>query len=456
MAALFFINFGPDSKKDPGKMKKNFRIASAVVIVTVLALIVFNNLTSRSRNAKLFAVASHGRFEVTISGTGELIAERSSDILAPEVLSGGRGGGGDIRISPMKITDLVPEGTIVKKGDFIAQLDKTDYNNNLKDDIDKRTSLLTSLEVKNLDSAVTLTGLRDGIKNQSYIVSEAEMTLKNSKYESPEIIRQAEIAFDKAKRVLEQNGRTYRLRKAQAEQDIRNIEFYIERVSNRIKSTEELLQQFTIYAPSDGMLIYKRDFRGSKRKVGTMITPFDRVVATIPDLSSMISKTFISEIDVTKLGKGLTADISVDAFPLRSYKGKVLTIANIGETLNNSDTKVFETQVRLDGVDPDLRPGMTTGNRILVKAAEDAIYIPTECLQSTPDSLTFVYTKNHLKQFVVTGISNDKFTVIEKGLKSGTQIYLSQPENPERFRVSGLELKSSIRDEAKNRTSGVY
>jgi len=430
-------------------MKKNSIIAGTAVVVTVILMIAFNRITTRKSDTVQYTQAQLGKFEVTVVGTGELLAERSVDILAPEIMAGGSGGHGDIRVAPMKIQDLIPEGTIVKKGDFIAQLDRTDYDNNLKDDRERLSTLMTQLEMKNLDSAVTLTSLRDGIRNQKFTVSEAEITYRNSKYESPEIIRQAEIAFDKAGRVLEQLERSYRLKIAQSIQDIRNTEYYIGRVTNRINRTETLLKQFTIISPSDGMLIYKRDFRGSKRKVGTMIAPFDRIVANIPDLSSMISRTFISEIDINKVKPGQKADINIDAFPLRSYKGTIISIANIGEELPNSDSKVFETQIRIDGTDPDLRPSMTTGNKIMVSYAENVVYIPTECIQSGTDSVTFVYTKTRKKQVVLTGISNEKYTVIEKGLKPGTVVYLSEPQDPDKFKFTGKELIPSLRQKSR-------
>ena len=58
---------------------------------------------------------------------------------------------------------------------------------------------------------------------------------------------------------------------------------------------------FTITAPASGMVIYKKEWSGNKRKVGSTINPFDRVVATLPDLTSMLSKTYVNEIDVSKI-----------------------------------------------------------------------------------------------------------------------------------------------------------
>jgi HlyD family secretion protein len=437
-------------------MNKKLIISVLVIGVTIIALVIFNKVASRVDDSNLIAEAKLGYLDITVSGTGELFAEHSVDIKAPEMIQrnqgGQRGGGGDIRLAPLRIQDLIPEGTIVKEGDYIAQLDRTEYDNNMKDDVDRLKNFETNLEMMILDSAVTLTALRDEIKNQRANVSEREMTFRNSKYESPDVIRQAEINYEQALRILEQRIRTYKLRVAQTNQNIKNTKFFLGRVTGRINDTKELLDQFTIKSPGEGMVIYKRDFRGSKRKVGTMISPFDRTIATIPDLSSMFSKTFISEIEVSKIRPGQKVDITVDAFPQKSFKGTIETIANIGETLPNSDSKVFETQIRIDGSDPALRPSMTTGNKILVKSFENVVFIPTECIMTGADSITFVYTRNKLRQVVVPGESNDKNTVIEKGLKSGTKVYLSEPQNHDNFKLAGEEFIPEIKVRAKQRT----
>ena len=167
-------------------MKKTI-IISVIIIVLIVALTAFNRLASKRDDAKLFARVEQGAFEIAVVSTGELLAEKSVDILAPELPhgddhgghGGGHGGGGDIRGAALKIQDLIPEGTVVKEGDFIAQLDRTVYDNTLKDDRERLKTLEINLEMKILDSAVVFNSLRDDIKNQKYIISEAEMTFRN-------------------------------------------------------------------------------------------------------------------------------------------------------------------------------------------------------------------------------------------------------------------------------------
>jgi HlyD family secretion protein len=284
------------------------------------------------------------------------------------------------------------------------------------------------------------------------------MTLHNSKYEPPTTIREAEINLDKSQRVLEQLHRTYKQKLAQNKTDIYNQKYWVTKVSSRVKDLEEVLDGFTIKAPASGMVIYKKEWSGTKRKVGSMINPFDRVVATLPDLTSMLSKTYINEIDVSKIRKGQKVEINIDAFPQKNYEGIVSYVANIGEKLNNTNDKVFEVQIKIDGSDPALRPSMTTGNKIIVNIIKDAIYIPIECVQAGLDSIPFVYTRKGVKQIVLLGDSNEKNVLIEKGLTAGTQIYLNNPENPEKFRLEGKDLIRVIkeREKVKSKVAGMY
>lgn len=434
-------------------MKKTFVITGIIVVSAFLVLYILNRVTSKRNQTELFAEVQKGQFEISVSSAGELIAEKSVDIKGPEFAQGR-----DIRSANIKIQDLITEGTLVKEGDYIATLDRTELNNNLKDALETLTKLQTALEVKLLDTAVVHNDRRDQIRNQTFAVEEAAMTLRNSKYEPPTTIRQAEIAYDKAKRVLEQLERSYTRRLAQSRVDVQSQNYLVSRVSRRVKDLQEVLAGFTITAPASGMVIYKKEWNGSKRKVGSSINPFDRVVATLPDLTSMLSKTYVNEIDVSKMKQGQKADITIDAFRQKKYSGTVTFVANIGEKLLNTNDKVFEVQIKLDGSDPALRPSMTTGNKINVKTLKDAVFIPIECVQAGVDSIPFVYTKKGVKQVVLLGESNEKHVLIEKGLEAGTMVYTNNPENIEKFRLKGQELIPVIKEREKVRSNlaGMY
>ncbi len=458
-------------------MKKTI-IASLVIIAAIAALIMFNKLFGKKDKTNLFAEAKKGTFEIVVSNAGELFAEKSLDIMGPQLgqteeqgnqggnrqgggtQGGGRQGGGsqggggmmggggrnmDIRAMDFKIQDIVPEGTVVKQGDYIAQLDRTSYDNSLKDAIETLTTYQNNVTMKVLDTAVALTNLRDDIKNQKYAVEEAQITLDQSKFEPPATIRQAEINLNKQQRSLEQKIKSYKLRNIQNVADIEHQKLHLVRQERLVADLQEFLSKFTITAPAAGMVIYKKDRMGNKRKTGSSLNPFDMVIATLPDLTTMMSKVYVNEIEVSKVLPDQKVSITVDAFPQKSYTGTVLTVGKIGETLPNSDAKMFEVLIRLDGTDATLRPAMTTWNKIILKTIEDAVYIPLECVVTGTDSIPFVYKKNNTRQIVVLGDVNDKNVIVKEGLEPGTNIYIVTPPDAAKFRLVGEKLIPGIK-----------
>jgi HlyD family secretion protein len=426
-------------------MKKSVIITSAIVVVAIIIAIVIGKVSSKKDMVNLYAEAKKGSFDIIVTTTGELQAEKSTDIIGPD-FSQSR----NIRAMDIKITDLVPEGTEVKAGDYVATLDRTTFDNSLKDELERLTTAETNLEVKILDTAVTLSNLRDNIKNLRFSVEEANISLQQSKYEPPTTIRQAEISLDKANRSLEQSIRGYSLKVEQARSDMRTMKTNLTEERQRVADLQSVLSKFIITAPSSGMVIYKRDRAGAKRKVGSSISAWDNVVATLPDMTSMISKTYVNEIDVSKVKTGQKVEILVDAFPEKRYTGVVFNVANIGEQLPNADAKVFEVQIKVDQSDLILRPSMTTGNKIITKTIDNVTYVPLESVQAGPDSIPFIYLKNGSRQIVVLGESNENNIIVEKGIEPGTVAYLNTPTNPDRFtKLLGQELISVIKEKEK-------
>ncbi|MBZ0243123.1 MAG: HlyD family secretion protein, partial [Bacteroidales bacterium] len=160
-----------------------------------------------------------------------------------------------------------------------------------------------------------------------------------------------------------------------------------------------------------------------------------------------ITKTYVNEIDISKVKTGQRVEIGVDAFPEKQYSGEVIEVANIGEQMRNSNAKVFEVKIEVNEYDSILRPAMTTKNVIITDEIEDVIFIPLEGIFNT-DSIQFVYTSGRRQQ-VIVGKSNDNEIIIRAGLEEGDLIRLTAPEKPESYKLSLLdaELVASLKEE---------
>lgn len=416
-------------------MKKLIYISIGIIVVLIISVIIFNKVTGGENTEYLKVKVERSEFEILVTTTGELQAENSEDITAPQKLRTSR----HLRFGQIKIQDLIPEGTVVEEGEYVATLDRSDALNRLKDTEDELEKMQSSYLKTKLDTTIQLRNLRDELINLEFAVEEKEIVLEQSKFEPPATIRQANIDLDKAQRAFEQSTKNYTLKVQQADADMREAEINLAKEQRRRDEMQSVIDQFVIYAPSPGMVIYKKEWGGKKREVGSMISPWDLTVATLPDLSSMISRTYVNEIDISKIKVGQEVRIGVDAFPEKEYTGNITDVANIGEQLPNTDAKVFEVIIQINESDPILRPSMTTSNKIVTAIFEDTLFVPLETIRSD-DTIPFVYTTKGIKQVVVLGPSNENEVIIEHGLEPGDEIYLTVPDDKDNFKLRGEEL----------------
>ncbi len=419
-------------------MKRRTLLAIIVPTVLIAALVLYSVLSGKEKEIVLETEVQLGQFEIAVMITGELQAIRETEIKAPSSLRSR-----NLRIHRVKIQDLIPEGTVVDSGAWVATLDRSEADNSLKDILDNLEKQESEYMRTKLDTTMQLRQLRDDLINLGFAMEEAEITLEQSQFEPPATIRQAQISLEKAARAYEQAGKNYGLKVQQAQAEMREAEINLAKDRRSKKEMVEVMAQFDIMAPASGMVIYKKDWNGQKRTAGSEINTWDLAVATLPDLSAMISMTYVNEIDISKLKKGQQVKIGVDAFPEKRFTGDVIEVANIGQQLPNTDAKVFEVRIALNERDTILRPSMTTSNEVITNIHDNVLFVPLEAVHAN-DSLTFVYTRGRKKQIVVLGESNENNIIVELGLAKGDKLYLSLPEDPDVFEYTGLELVEEI------------
>ncbi|MCO6478845.1 MAG: efflux RND transporter periplasmic adaptor subunit [Phaeodactylibacter sp.] len=361
-----------------------------------------------------------GRFEITVTATGELAAKRSIKIQAPQ---GMRAAG----IYETSISDLVAEGTIVEKGAYVASLDRTELAGKMANVQTEVEKIQTQLEQARIDTAIEMRGLRDDLANLEFAKKEKLLQVEQSRYEPQSVIRQAELDLERTERDYKQLLKKYELKEQQSIAKIQEIEALLRQNTTKLREYESLSAEFNINAPESGMVIYARSWRG-KKEPGSRVSAWDPIVAELPDLTDMISQAYVNEVDISKVQEGQEAAIKVDAFPGRSYSGKVTKVANIGEQLSGYDAKVFEVIIQLNETDSILRPAMTTSNEIITGIYDNMVYVPIEAVQS--DSLPFVYKGDGsqvVRQEVITGLANANEVIILHGLDEGDEVYLAPP-----------------------------
>jgi HlyD family secretion protein len=398
--------------------KKNIYIGLGILVTLILVYWLFFS-PRKDTNFEIISDVKRGQFKVEITSSGELQALNSIQILGPVEAR-------RYRIGNFTIETMVDEGTVVKKGDFIASLDKTELFGRMEDRRLDLEQAMATFEQTRLDTSLVLRLERDNLINLDYEVGAKKLVLDQSQYEPPAIIKQNEYNYQKAIRDLEQANERYRIKSLQEKARMAEVLARLKESQLEVSQMQAALDKFTVTAPQNGMVIYYQG-RGGKVKEGSQISSWDPVVATLPDLSTMQSITYINEVDIRKIKVGQTVQIGLDAFPDKKLTGKVIQVANVGQQRPNSDAKVFEVLVRINESDGLLRPAMTTSNSILIEQRNDVVYVPLEAINVESDSINYVYLKNGKKQEVKLGLANSNNVIIEMGLEQGQNIFLSTP-----------------------------
>lgn len=403
-------------------MKKKYWIPISAVALLLLSWMLLGGEGEDS--VVLTTTPKSGEFVVDVTTTGELRAKNSVEIRGPQ-------GGRDVRLFNLTIQRLIPEGTIVEKGDFVAELDRSEITGRLQDAMLELQQAQSQVTQVSLDSTLTLSQARDNLINLEYALEERQIALDQSKYESPAVQRQAEIDLDKAHRQLEQEKKNYVTKVKQAEAQMSEVEADLQEEQNEVDKIRELMTEFTVRAPANGMIIYRRTGNGSKITEGSEISAWNPTVAELPDFSVMESVTYVNEVDVQKVQTGQNVIVGLDAIQDKTLTGNVTSVANIGEQRSGSNSKVYEVVVEISETDSTLRPAMTTSNRIIVDRLDDAMFVPLETIH-VQDSTSFVFKQSGLSavmQEVDLGLMNENEVVVHRGLNLDDIIYLSVPED---------------------------
>ena len=413
-------------------MKKTLTVL--IVLAALIGLFAIKKARKTQEGAPAYHLVKKGNIEFHVSATGNLEAENSTNVDAPNSVFSR-----ELRIWDIAITDLVEEGTPVDSGQYIASLDQNAIQEALVTAEEELELAYNSLVDARMDSnAIIMAEEKE---------KEKELSLAESKYESPATIQKIKMDRDKALRKLEQEKQSYKLQQRRSRTQVMQKELDYDRKLKRVNSLKTVIEDIVITAPQKGMVIYFDD-HGTKRSIGSTVNAYSRTIATLPDMSTMISIAYVNEIDISQVKLEQEVEISVDAFPNKLLKGKVVNIANIGKTIKGSDAKVFEVTIKVLSKDNTLRPAMTTNNIIATGSENDTIFIPTETIFSN-DTMSWVYVdaKIDYKQIVHVGRQNENYFIISEGLTEGTKLMWNIPEMEEELEVKGQDIYERLKNQ---------
>jgi len=167
------------------------------------------------------------------------------------------------------------------------------------------------------------------------------------------------------------------LDKAQA--DLARAKASVSLAEAQVDQYQTQLGKTTIRSPIDGVVL-DRKVEPGQTVIAAMQTPVLFTLAS--DLSQMELDVDIDEADVGQVHAGQTATFTVDAYPTRTFRAKLVSVHNSPQTVNGVVT--YQGVLMVDNPDKLLKPGMTATADIQAADIKDALLVPNGALRFTP------------------------------------------------------------------------
>ncbi len=373
-------------------------------------------LSCQSQQSSQFRKIKQGKFEVTITETGELQAVNSRVIVMPNL---------GWKYGRPKIASLIEEGSVVKEGDFIIEIDKSGILKFLKQKENE-------LEIAKADLKKLMVTHENQIRqiNSQLTTCEASYNMEKIqaqkiKFESETKQKVSKLRLEKVETSLEKIKQQIHSTKIIQKNELKIQKLKIFKLENEIRNAKRALIRATITAPSNGLIEYKKNRRTNQKvRVGDQLWPGAPLVG-IPDLSRMKVLTKVNELDIKKIHINQKAMVRLDAFPEIPFKGEIIEVAKLCHNKENDPLiKLFDIEILLEKSDPILKPGMTVSCEIFTSQLDDVLFLDSECIFKE-NSKYFVYLKdksNLEKREVQIGPRNNEFTVIYGDIKTEQKV----------------------------------
>lgn len=197
----------------------------------------------------------------------------------------------------------------------------------------------------------------------------------------------------------------------------------------RAANLRDKLAKTIIRAPHDGTLLL-RDLTEGQVITGAAAQNGGTLLGEVADLSVLMVRTNINEIDVARLRTGDVARVRVDSMRSELMTGSIKRISTSANESNVDRTRVFPVDVWIEEGDERLRPGMSATVMITLARVEDALALPLSGVFSTADAVRYVFLKNGERftaRPVETGIADVRRVQILGGLKPDDEVALTRP-----------------------------
>jgi RND family efflux transporter MFP subunit len=378
---------------------------------------------SRSGAGAVFQPVARGDVTATVIERGSLEAATAADVTCQVKARGKDGAPG------ATIKWVVEDGTIVKKGDRLVELDDAALRDELQ---------TVRTRARAAQTAVAAAGEEIGRAKKAADVAvrlaAIEVELAEADLQEPpagQARRVLELKVERAKLRLEQAKDAAKGRLAKAEADRQERGAAAETEAGRLRDLQAELAKCVLTAPIDGLAVYPVAPMNRFGPPPLVVAPGEPVkegqkLMRVVNLDRMVVNTRVHEAQVSSLKTGQPVRVKVDAFPARELTGRVAQVAAVAsqEDWARTDVKVYPVTIAIADGPPGLKPGMSAEVRIATGEKKGVLAVPARAVLGIGKGrYCFVNAgKELVEREVVTGATDGTNVEVIAGLREGDAV----------------------------------
>jgi HlyD family secretion protein len=407
-------------------MRRRTKIIIGIVVLGSAGLVTVGVVSNRGNDGTPVTFGKVQRQDLTskVSANGRIDAKRKVDLSA--------------NVMGQVVNLAVREGDVVKKGDFLLQIDQKQL----------------AASARSADAALqAVFSDRDAAKAMA--IAAGQDFQRAQKNFDQKIIPRADL--DRAQSARDS-----------ARANVMALEQRISQARENLNAARDTLQKTTMRAPMAGIVTALPVEEGEVAVIGTMNNA-GTVLMTIADMSVVEAVMEVDETDVPSVKVGQRATVTIDAYPNKTFPGLVTEVASSpiktnGLGAGTTQAVNFEVKIQVENPPPGVRPGFSASADIITGTRPKALAIPIQALvvREKPGSApgkpldeegVFVVQNGVVKfETVKTGLSGDSAIELVSGAKEGQQI-VTGPFRALREIKDGTKVKEQKEKEGEG-TSG--
>lgn len=457
------------SRLAPARQRHGGLLGGVIVCLVLLSLLgwlgysfVYKRDVSAPQGQLITQQVIRGPFDHIVLEQGEIESSRNTEVLC-EVKSRGYTG--------VPILWVIDEGTRVKAGDKLVELDSSTIVTELREDKIEVTAAranVTSAEALVEQAKIARQEYLEGVFKTEEAAILSEIAVANQELKKNQLalesstrlvakglvkslqldadrfaVANAQNMVDSAQarlRVLQNLTKKKML--VQFDSDIEAAEAQLSAYQSALLEEEQelvdsetQLENCVIRAPVDGIVVHANRYSGRGGSAEFVVEAGASVrerqaIIRLPDPTQMQIKCKINESRITLIDEGMPVKISVDAIPGLQLTGRVKKVNRYAEPSSFFSSSIKEYAVFIEILDPPeiIRTGMTAEVQVFVAQLEDALQIPIQGLYEH-DNKMFTLVKRGPNDFktveVNIGATNDTMATLEDGLSEGDAVVLN-------------------------------